>query len=59
MGGWISLCFTPSSKVIEVKGRKFIIKKQIGEGGFSFVYLVEDPYTSSKYAVKKTLCQTE
>lgn len=40
MGGWLSLLLTPTSKIIRIKHRKYIAEKQIGEGGFSFVYLV-------------------
>jgi len=59
MGAWFSLLVTSSSKIITLHGRKFIIQKQIGEGGFAFVYLVEDPHKSRKYAVKKVISQTE
>jgi len=59
MGAWLSLLFTPASKIISINRRKFIIQKKIGEGGFSYVYLVTDPYTSKQFAIKKTLCQTE
>jgi len=33
--------------------------KLIGEGGFSFVYLVHGANTKRRYAVKKVLCQTQ
>jgi len=59
MGAWLTLFFTPSSKIITINRRKFIIQKKIGEGGFSYVYSVEDPYASKQFAIKKTLCQTE
>lgn len=59
MGAWISIFCTPSSRIISIKGRKFIIQKQIGEGGFSFVYLVQDPHTNQSFAIKKTNCQSE
>jgi serine/threonine kinase 16 len=45
--------------VISINSRKFVVERLVGEGGFSYVYLVRDPYTSEQYAVKKTLCQTE
>ncbi len=41
MGAWLSLLFVPPSKVVSLQGRKLIIKKSLGEGGFSFVYLVK------------------
>eukprot|EP01114_Cavostelium_apophysatum_P022096 TRINITY_DN7885_c0_g1_i1.p1 TRINITY_DN7885_c0_g1~~TRINITY_DN7885_c0_g1_i1.p1 ORF type:complete len:327 (+),score=66.95 TRINITY_DN7885_c0_g1_i1:149-1129(+) len=59
MGAWLTLMCTSPSKIISIKGRKFIIEKQIGEGGFSFVYLVQDPYSSQRFAIKKTVCQSE
>lgn len=40
MGVWLSLFFTPSSKIIIIKKKKYIIEKLIGEGGFAYVYLV-------------------
>lgn len=59
MGGWLSLLFTPTSKKIKLKEKNYIIQKKIGEGAFSFVYLVKDPFDGKQYAAKKTLCQTE
>jgi len=59
MGGWFSLLCTPGSKVISIRQRKFISELQIGEGGFSYVYRVRDPYSSEVFAIKKTNCQTE
>jgi len=45
--------------VISIKGRKFVIDRLLGEGGFAFVYKVVDPYNSQKFAIKKLLCQTD
>jgi len=39
--------------------RRLYIKKTLGEGGFSFVYLVRDNRDKQNYALKKMLCQTE
>jgi len=55
----LSLLFTPSSRIISIRGRKFIIEKKIGEGGFSYAYMVKDPHSSEIFAIKKTNCQTE
>ncbi len=44
MGAWLSLLFTPTSQIIKIKNKKFIIDKQIGEGGFAYVYLVSATY---------------
>lgn len=42
--------------VVDVGGQKVIVKKRIGEGGFAFVYCVEDVQDSSKkYALKRLL----
>lgn len=75
MGAWLSLWWTPANrKVILTSGRKLILANLLGEGGFSFVYLVNgllqclhglpimllsDPYTGEQFALKKTICQTE
>jgi serine/threonine protein kinase len=59
MGGWLSLLFTPSSKKIKFKEKNLVIQQKLGEGAFSYVYLVKDPSDGKQYAAKKTLCQTE
>jgi len=58
MGAWLSWLFTPSSKILTINDRRFIIKKLLGEGGKSFVYLIEDPKNKQLFACKKMLCQT-
>lgn len=32
---------------------------QLAEGGFGYVYLVQDRRTEEQYALKKMLCQTD
>jgi len=59
MGGWLSFLFVPQSKVFRLKNRKVIVRKTLGEGGFSFVYQVKDVHDNNIYALKKMLCQTE
>jgi len=59
MGAWLSYMFTPSRKVAVVKNRRLLLQKQLGEGGYSFVYLAKDVSSGSLYALKRTLCQTE
>jgi len=58
MGVWFSLLFTPASKLVIINEKKYIIERLIGEGSFSYVYLVTEPYSRKKFALKKTLCQT-
>jgi len=44
-------------EVIYINDNKYTVLKQIGEGGFSFVYLCKGP-NGKTYALKKMLCQT-
>ena len=44
-------------KTITVNGRSFTIIKPLGEGGFSFVYLVQDRASKTKYALKSIRIQ--
>lgn len=47
-----------SKESIRIKSKKYIVKEMIGEGGFSTVYLVEDPENHKLYAVKKIICHS-
>ncbi|XP_059179306.1 serine/threonine-protein kinase 16-like [Physella acuta] len=44
---------------LTVENRKFFIKQRLGEGGFSFVDLVEDSQTHKAYALKRILCHSK
>ncbi|KAH7376533.1 kinase-like domain-containing protein [Plectosphaerella cucumerina] len=48
-------CF-PGSPSLKINGRSFKILRLLGEGGFSYVYLVEDTATQAQYALKKIRC---
>ncbi|SPN97107.1 related to Prk1p, and serine/threonine protein kinase homolog from A. thaliana [Cephalotrichum gorgonifer] len=48
-------CF-PGSPTLKINGRSFKILRLLGEGGFSYVYLVEDTATSETLALKKIRC---
>lgn len=48
-------CF-PSSPSLKINGRSFKILRLLGEGGFSFVYLVQSPGDPTLYALKKIRC---
>ncbi|RKP27346.1 kinase-like domain-containing protein [Syncephalis pseudoplumigaleata] len=48
-------CCLPTS-LIRINGRTLKVVKLLGEGGFSLVYLVEDPVTQRLFAVKKVHC---
>ncbi|CAJ0829233.1 14168_t:CDS:2 [Entrophospora sp. SA101] len=54
---WYSFtaCCFPSP-IIQLNRRVFKVIKLLGEGGFSFVYLVEDTSTRKLYALKKIRC---
>jgi serine/threonine protein kinase len=41
---------------IRIKGREYVIERQLGEGGYSFVYLAQDS-SGKYYAIKKMLIQ--
>ena len=48
-------CF-PSSPNLKINGRTLRLLRLLGEGGFSYVYLVQDTSTSALYALKKIRC---
>lgn len=48
-------CF-PSNPALKINGRSFKILRLLGEGGFSYVYLVQTPGDSTLYALKKIRC---
>ncbi|KAL1900597.1 Serine/threonine-protein kinase env7 [Sporothrix stenoceras] len=54
MGSCLS-CF-PSTPTLKVNGRSFKILRLLGEGGFSYVYLVQDNATAELFALKKIRC---
>jgi serine/threonine kinase 16 len=59
MGAWLSFLFVSPRKVVRINDRKLYIKKALGEGGFSYVFLVKDSNDKQTYALKKMLCQTD
>ncbi|MCJ1299154.1 hypothetical protein MMC08_001945 [Hypocenomyce scalaris] len=48
-------CF-PGSPQLKINSRSFKILRLLGEGGFSYVYLVQETSTSQLYALKKIRC---
>ncbi|PHH87252.1 hypothetical protein CDD83_9128 [Cordyceps sp. RAO-2017] len=48
-------CF-PGSPTLKINGRSFKILRLLGEGGFSYVYLVEDTASHQLFALKKIRC---
>ncbi|KAH7341492.1 Pkinase-domain-containing protein [Rhizoctonia solani] len=54
----LSSCVCRQSATIKVNGRSFVVKRVLGEGGFSFVYLVEDATSGRLFALKKIRCPT-
>ncbi|KAM4054855.1 kinase [Hirsutella rhossiliensis] len=48
-------CF-PGSPTLKVNNRSFKILRLLGEGGFSYVYLVEDTSSHQLFALKKIRC---
>ncbi|KAL3465341.1 MFS general substrate transporter [Aspergillus heterothallicus] len=50
------MCCFPSSPQLKINNRSFKMLRLLGEGGFSYVYLVQDKSTSELYALKKIQC---
>ncbi|KAG9236497.1 kinase-like domain-containing protein [Amylocarpus encephaloides] len=48
-------CF-PGSPQLKINNRSFKILRLLGEGGFSYVYLVQDTSSETLYALKKIRC---
>ncbi|TVY41161.1 Serine/threonine-protein kinase [Lachnellula subtilissima] len=48
-------CF-PGSPQLKINNRSFKILRLLGEGGFSYVYLVQDTSNEALYALKKIRC---
>jgi serine/threonine kinase 16 len=48
-------CF-PSTPSLKINGRSLKILRLLGEGGFSYVYLVQSPGDPTLYALKKIRC---
>ncbi|OAA33761.1 Protein kinase-like domain protein [Moelleriella libera RCEF 2490] len=48
-------CF-PESPTLKINSRSFKILRLLGEGGFSYVYLVEDTSSHQLFALKKIQC---
>jgi serine/threonine kinase 16 len=44
-----------SDATLKINGRSYRIEKLLGEGGFSFVYLISDTASGRQYALKKIL----
>ncbi|XP_074659349.1 serine/threonine-protein kinase 16-like [Tubulanus polymorphus] len=44
---------------ITVGNRKFYVRSRLGEGGFSFVDLVEDKHSHKLYALKRVACHSK
>lgn len=44
---------------VTVDGRRFHVRGRLGEGGFSYVDLVEDGSSHKKYALKRIVCHSE
>ncbi|OJJ46246.1 hypothetical protein ASPZODRAFT_152435 [Penicilliopsis zonata CBS 506.65] len=50
------MCCFPSSPQLKINNRSFKLLRLLGEGGFSYVYLVQDKATSELFALKKIRC---
>ncbi|KAH8100052.1 Pkinase-domain-containing protein [Cristinia sonorae] len=52
----LSSCICQESAKVKINGRTFKVVKVLGEGGFSFVYLVQDEHSGRQFALKKIRC---
>ncbi|KAI9698223.1 MAG: hypothetical protein M1836_004225 [Candelina mexicana] len=50
------MCCFPGSPQLRINSRSFKILRLLGEGGFSYVYLVQDTSSEALYALKKIRC---
>ncbi|KAJ5677497.1 uncharacterized protein N7477_003130 [Penicillium maclennaniae] len=50
------MCCFPSTPQLKINNRSFKLLRLLGEGGFSYVYLVQDKATSELFALKKIRC---
>lgn len=50
------MCCFPSTPQLKINNRSFKLLRLLGEGGFSYVYLVQDKASSELFALKKIRC---
>ncbi|WWC61092.1 uncharacterized protein I303_103670 [Kwoniella dejecticola CBS 10117] len=50
-----AVCICKPDATLKINGRSYKIEKLLGEGGFSFVYLIRDLSSGRLYALKKIL----
>ncbi|KZF26007.1 kinase-like protein [Xylona heveae TC161] len=50
------ICCFPGSPQLKINNRSFRMLRLLGEGGFSYVYLVQDTSNEALYALKKIRC---
>eukprot|EP00002_Diphylleia_rotans_P013170 TRINITY_DN2566_c0_g1_i1.p1 TRINITY_DN2566_c0_g1~~TRINITY_DN2566_c0_g1_i1.p1 ORF type:complete len:315 (-),score=58.39 TRINITY_DN2566_c0_g1_i1:532-1476(-) len=55
--GCVKAIFTPRDRLVVIDGKRYRTLQLLGEGGFSFVYLVEELSSGKRYALKKILAQ--
>lgn len=48
----------PSDATLKINGRQYKVERLLGEGGFSFVYLIRDLSSGRLFALKKMLITT-
>nr|XP_019042256.1 NAK protein kinase [Kwoniella bestiolae CBS 10118]OCF21186.1 NAK protein kinase [Kwoniella bestiolae CBS 10118] len=51
----LTQCICKPDATLKINGRQYKIEKLLGEGGFSFVYLIRDLSSDRLYALKKIL----
>ncbi|KAK4684330.1 serine/threonine kinase 16, partial [Tremellales sp. Uapishka_1] len=51
----LTQCICKPDATLKINGRSYKVERLLGEGGFSFVYLIHDESSGRQYALKKIL----
>ncbi|TXT07279.1 hypothetical protein VHUM_03449 [Vanrija humicola] len=54
----VTQCICKPDATLKINGRSYKVEKLLGEGGFSFVYLIRDTSSGRLFALKKMLVTT-
>ncbi|RSH80238.1 uncharacterized protein EHS24_008811 [Apiotrichum porosum] len=54
----VTQCICRPDATLKINGRQFKVERLLGEGGFSFVYLIRDTSSGRLFALKKVIIMT-